>query len=131
MLRSARTLIGLAAAAAHARDRPSPYGNRGALFLVVRGTGPRNRTLILCILKILAILLQTIAIKVRTDLFSVLRLRAIDIKVFQTFFSLILCILCILAILLQTDKRHGEGQAHALRKSRKTMHGEGQAHALR
>ena len=40
---------------------------------------------------------------------------SIDIKVFQTFFFLILCILFILAILLQTDKRHGEGQALALR----------------
>ena len=40
---------------------------------------------ILSILSILAILLQTIAIKVLTDLFSVLRLRSIDMKVFQTF----------------------------------------------
>ena len=60
-----------------------------------------------------------------------LRPQSIDIKVFQTFFSLILFILKILEILLQTDKRHGEGQAPALRKSRKTMHGEGQALALR
>ena len=37
-----------------------------------------------------------------TDLFSVLRRRSIDIKVFQTFFFLILAILIILAILLQT-----------------------------
>ena len=36
------------------------------------------------------------------DLLCLLRLRSIDIKVFQTFFSLILCILSILAILLQT-----------------------------
>ena len=43
-----------------------------------------------------------IAIKVLTDLFSWLRLCSIDIKVFQTFFSLILAILQILAILLQT-----------------------------
>ena len=64
---------------------------------------PRNRALILSILLILAILLQTIAIKVLTDLFSVLLRRSIDIKVFQTFFFLILKILSILAILLQTD----------------------------
>ena len=43
-----------------------------------------------------------IAIKVLTDLFSWLRPQSIDIKVFQTFFSLILSILSILAILLQT-----------------------------
>ena len=78
-----------------ARDRPSHYGKDGVPLAppVARGPVPRNRALILCILSILAILLQTIAIKVLTDLFSLLRLRSIDIKVFQTFFSLILCIL--------------------------------------
>ena len=60
-------------------------------------------------------LLRSIAIKVLTDLFSLLRRRSIDIKVFQTFFSRILFILRILAILLQTDKRPGEGQALSLR----------------
>ena len=42
---------------------------------------PRDRLLILAILIILAILLQTRAIKVLTDLFSLLRLRSIDIQV--------------------------------------------------
>ena len=65
----------------------------GCVFFVGRGTGPRDRSLILSILSILAILLQTIAIKVLTDLFSLSHRRSIDIKVFQTFFSLILAIL--------------------------------------
>ena len=43
-------------------------------------------------------------IKALTDLFSLLRRRSIDIKVFQTFFSLILQILRILAILIQTER---------------------------
>ena len=47
----------------------------------MRGPVPRDCLLILFILFILAILLQTIAIKVLTDLFSVLRLRSIDIQV--------------------------------------------------
>ena len=79
-----------------ARDRPSRYGCRCAFFFVVRGpsrlyqrdagfpaspTLPRNRSLILDILAILAILLQTIAMKVFTDFFSLLRLRSIDIQV--------------------------------------------------
>ena len=78
---------------------------------------PRDCSLILSILSILAILLQTIAIKDLTDLFSWLRLRSIDIKVFQTFApcekneravaarrgAIILFILRILAILLQTN----------------------------
>ena len=59
----------------------------GCVFFVARGPVSRDRSLILDILQILAILLQTIAIKVLTDLFSVLRLRSIDIKVFQTFAS--------------------------------------------
>ena len=42
-----------------ARDRPSRYGYRGSFFFVGRGTGPRDRALILAILIILAILLQT------------------------------------------------------------------------
>ena len=77
-----------------ARDRPSRYGVRGAFFFgALRGTGPRAtgaggcvffvvrgpvrryRFLILAILQILAILLQTRAIKVLTDLFSLLRRR--------------------------------------------------------
>ena len=55
---------------------------------------------------------DAIAIKVLTDLFSLLRRRSIDIKVFQTFsrcdcglISLILFILFILCILLQTPER--------------------------
>ena len=47
----------------------------GCVFFVVRGSVPRDRALILAILQILAILLQTIAIKVLTDLFSVFRRR--------------------------------------------------------
>ena len=45
------------------------------------GPCPRDRSLILAILIILAILLQTIGIKVLTDLFSLLRRRSIDIQV--------------------------------------------------
>ena len=62
----------------------------GRVFFVVRGAVLRDCPLILNILFILAILLQTIAIKVLTDLFSLLLRCSIDIKVFQTFFSLIL-----------------------------------------
>ena len=71
----------------------------------MQGPVSRDCFLILNILNILQILLQTIAIKVLTDLFSWLRLCSIDIKVFQTFFSFILLILFILAILLQTAER--------------------------
>ena len=53
-----RTLIGTAAGV-RARDRPSRYGGRGAFSFVVQGTVPRDLSLILCILRILAILLQT------------------------------------------------------------------------
>ena len=42
-----------------ARDRPSHYGCRGAFFFVVRGPVLRDRSLILAILAILAILIQT------------------------------------------------------------------------
>ena len=49
------------------------------------------------------------AIKVLTDLFCLLRRRSIDIKVFQTFFSLILSILQILQILLHTECMRGTG----------------------
>ena len=48
---------------------------------VVRGPVPRNRALILAILIILAILLQTIGIKVLTDLLCLLCRRSIDIQV--------------------------------------------------
>ena len=54
---------------------------RGVRFFVVRGPVSRDLSLILAILIILAILLQTIAIKVLTDLSIVLRRRAIDIQV--------------------------------------------------
>ena len=60
---------------------PRATGAGGCVFFVVRGPVPRNRALILAILSILAILLQTIDIKVLTDLFSVLRRRSIDIQV--------------------------------------------------
>ena len=75
-----------------ARDRPSRYGGRGMRFFVGRGPVPRDCSLILAILAILVILLQTIAIKVLTDLFSLLRLRSIDIKVFQTFSAYACCV---------------------------------------
>ena len=76
-----------------ARDRPSHYGKEGVpLNTVARGPVPRDLSLILAILIILAILLQTIAIKVLTDLFSVLRRRSIDIKVFQTFSAYACCV---------------------------------------
>ena len=85
---------------------------RAARATVVRGPVPRARSLILAILSILAILLQTRAIKGLTDLFCWLRLRSIDIKVFQTFSACscglilnILQILTILFILLQTAER--------------------------
>ena len=79
-----------------ARDRPSLYGGRGAFFLSCGGRHaythamqvflhrlpcPRDRFLILAILIILAILLQTIAIKVLSDLCSWLRRCSIDIQV--------------------------------------------------
>ena len=50
------------------------------VFFVARGPVSRDCSLILAILAILAILLQTIAIKVLTDLFSLLRLRSIAIS---------------------------------------------------
>ena len=103
----------------------------GARFFVVRGSHaytnamqvflhrlpcPHDRALILFILSILAILLQTIAIKGLTDLFSLLLRCSIDIQVFQTFAPCccclilnILAILFILAILLQTECMRGTG----------------------
>ena len=62
-------------------------------------------------------------IKVLSDLVILFPLISIDIKVFQTFgqdaqAAPILAILLILEILLQTRRRHGEGQAPALRKKR-------------
>ena len=53
----------------------------GRVFFIARGPVSRDLSLILSILAILAILLQTIAIKVLTDLFSLLLLCSIDIQV--------------------------------------------------
>ena len=57
-------------------------------FFVLQRTNPRNRSLILAILQILAILINpghpasdAINIKVLTDLFCLFRRRAIDIQV--------------------------------------------------
>ena len=116
MLRSDRTLIcngccdaceGQALALRLRRRADRATVVRGPSRLYPRDAGfPASPTLppqslILDILQILAILLQTIAIKVLTDLFCLLLRCSIDIKVFQTFFFLILAILIILAILLQ------------------------------
>ena len=60
--------------------------------------------IILFILCILAILLQTITIKVLTDLAILFPEDSIDMQVL-TDLEFILCILCILAILLQTLRR--------------------------
>ena len=68
-LRSDRTLICNGGWGALRGTGPRTTGTE-ARFFVVRGPVPRNRALILFILQILAILLQTIAIKVLTDLFS-------------------------------------------------------------
>ena len=74
----------------------------GCVFFVVRVPVPRDRFLILFILQILAILLQTRAIKGLSDLFSWLLLRFYRHEGLPDLFSLILAILIILAILLQT-----------------------------
>ena len=79
-LRSYRTLMCSGCWGALRGTGPRATG-AGARFFVVRGPVSRDRSLILFILFILAILLQTIAIKVLTDLFSWLRLRSIDIQV--------------------------------------------------
>ena len=70
-----------AASPACARDRPSRYGDWDAFFFVVRGPVPRDLSLILAILSILAILLQPIAIKVLSDLSLLFLLISIDIQV--------------------------------------------------
>ena len=84
-LRSERTLICRGFCGALRGTGPRATGAGGCVFFVGRGPVPRDLSLILAILSILAILLQTIAIKVLTDLFSWLRRCSIDIKVFQTF----------------------------------------------
>ena len=83
-----------------ARDRPSRYGGRGAFFSSCGGRHaytnamqvflhrllcPRDRSLILAILIILAILLQSIDIKVLRTFSRCYCCGSIDIKVFQTF----------------------------------------------
>ena len=104
-LRSDRTLICGAAAAMHARDRPSHYGHRGAFFCSAGACPPQSLPHPVHPDNPGHPASDVIDIKVLTDLFSWLRLCSIDIKVFQTFFSFILLILLILAILLQTAER--------------------------
>ena len=111
-LRSARTLICSGSSACEGQALALRGAGR-VFFGALRGTGPRDCSLILAILFILAILLQTIAIKGLTDLFSVLRLRSIDIKVLRTFGSS-----CTSYTSWPSCFRHlnaGEGQALSLR----------------
>ena len=59
-LRSDRTLMCPAAAGVPCEGQALALRGPGCVFFVVRGTGPRNRFLILAILQILAILLQSL-----------------------------------------------------------------------
>ena len=70
-----------------ARDRPSHYGQRGALFFVVRGPVPRSRSLILAILIILPILIQT-----RETLIKIISFFAKFVKLFFNEFGILAAI---------------------------------------
>ena len=124
MQRSDRILICASAAAMHARDRPSHYGHRGAFFFRSAGDKPPQSPLHPANPANPANPghpdSDAIDMKVLSDLFALLRLRSIDMKVFQTFalcdcglILLILFILNILNILLQTHE--------ASRKSKKVL----------